>query len=504
MSDKSFKQSPDVAGVTAHDQLSESREGVSIWVWLLFSLLVLLALAVIFVLPRMVEQYELPFAQRAESPAPGSVVGSAPVVNPVSPFDEAQRARQRREAQDVLSSLLTHQRTLDDLGVEHWAAESYERAVEAARAGDTHYRSGEFAQALEAYREGERLLGGLVEEVPARFEASMEAGQIALSEPAPLRAEEQYQLALMLDPDSEEAARGLERALSLEEVESLVNAAERLQRERQLSRAEERLQEALELDPEHERAGRLLARNEELRIEADFTHTMSRGFSLLQNNEPDRAIEAFQRALDIRPDAEQAREAIRNTRAQLTNAAIAQYRSQALVYEEEERWEAAVNEYRAALNLDSNLVFASEGLDYAERRLQLDRLLEEALANPRRLGQQEVFDYTMEVYRTGRDLDERGPRLARQLDALEDLLVEAREPVSVSLRSDNRTRVTIYQVGELGQFDNTRLDLRPGRYVAVGTRPGYRDVRTEFEVGFGSDPGTVTVICEEPVSGRSG
>jgi len=56
----------------------------------------------------------------------------------------------------------------------------------------------------------------------------------------------------------------------------------------------------------------------------------------------------------------------------------------------------------------------------------------------------------------------------------------------------------------LGKFEQTTLSLKPGRYVAVGKRIGYREVRTEFVVGFGQTPNSVSVKCEERIaaSGR--
>ncbi|ALO47573.1 hypothetical protein PS2015_2946 [Pseudohongiella spirulinae] len=66
--------------------------------------------------------------------------------------------------------------------------------------------------------------------------------------------------------------------------------------------------------------------------------------------------------------------------------------------------------------------------------------------------------------------------------------------------SDNATQVTIYRVGELGAFSQTTLMLTPGRYVAVGTRPGYRDVREEFVVGIDDQPEAVVVQCSEQLA----
>jgi len=41
--------------------------------------------------------------------------------------------------------------------------------------------------------------------------------------------------------------------------------------------------------------------------------------------------------------------------------------------------------------------------------------------------------------------------------------------------------------------------LRPGLYVAVGIRPGYRDVRVEFRVSPEVEMLPIVVQCEEPI-----
>jgi hypothetical protein len=92
-----------------------------------------------------------------------------------------------------------------------------------------------------------------------------------------------------------------------------------------------------------------------------------------------------------------------------------------------------------------------------------------------------------------------GPRLAEQRDELSRLLKRAATPVPVELVSDNVTTVSIYKVGALGAFTTRRLELRPGTYVAVGARPGYRDVRLEFRVAPEIDMEPVVVRCEEPI-----
>jgi len=60
------------------------------------------------------------------------------------------------------------------------------------------------------------------------------------------------------------------------------------------------------------------------------------------------------------------------------------------------------------------------------------------------------------------------------------------------------------RIGQLGLFEQTSLALKPGNYVAVGRRNGYREVRREFTVGFGKTPEQVIVQCEERVYATNG
>ena len=96
-------------------------------------------------------------------------------------------------------------------------------------------------------------------------------------------------------------------------------------------------------------------------------------------------------------------------------------------------------------------------------------------------------------------MPEIGPRLGEQRDELSRLLKRAATPLTVSFVSDNVTDVSIYKVGKLGSFETHQLDLRPGTYVAVGSRPGYRDVRLEFRSGPEIELRPVVVRCEEAI-----
>ncbi|MGB5612173.1 MAG: hypothetical protein WBM67_05910, partial [Sedimenticolaceae bacterium] len=75
----------------------------------------------------------------------------------------------------------------------------------------------------------------------------------------------------------------------------------------------------------------------------------------------------------------------------------------------------------------------------------------------------------------------------------------ASTPVTVTLKSDGATDVVVYRVGRLGRFDSYQLELLPGDYTIVGSRPGYRDVRKVISLRPGVRVPPLQLRCEEAI-----
>ncbi len=471
--------------------------------WLGVGALAVVALAVIFVLPNMVGEYEPSPERRAAVNRPASAPADAvqqASANAISPFTAAQRAIQRKEAQDVLAELLEAQAELTARAVESWSNTDYQAALVEAQTGDDAYLEQDFVAARANYQAGLDRLQALLERVPRVLEQYLVDGEAALEAGDSELAQEKFSIALRLDPESEDARIGQQRAENLDEVNAILADAGELRDAGRLEEARDRYGEALNLDPQNRKARELLEATRRQLVENRFARIMSEGYSLFQNDQPEQAIEAFQRAAALGINRDQAAAAIQQTRDAVALVEISRIRDQADEAESAEQWQQVVGAYEQALEIDPNLVFAQQGLDYAGKRLRLDQLLEAAIASPERLADDEVYQQTLDIYYTGRGLQPAGQRLLSQLDRLEVLLENSQIPITVTFLSDNATRVTLLRHQELGTFEATSLPLKPGRYVAVGVRQGYRDVREEFLVGFGQTPEAVVVRCEEEVA----
>lgn len=479
--------------------LTRTENKPPVWMWIGLGVLAITALLVIFVLPALVQEYELPLERRVDTQAaiPASNTPEAPAV---SPFEEAQRAIQRKEAQDILAELLDHQSELDRLEVTTWAEDAYNAALEQASIGDEYYRTQEFISASTAYGNARDQLAGLLETTPDVLATTLAAGEQALLDEDSALAEDRFSLALVLGPENEAAQIGLERARALDEVLELIAQAESHIEEGALEQAQLALGEAADMDPYNEMIPERIAEVATQISANEFNRIMSSGYALLAQGQPQEAIAAFERAAGMGVNEQQARAAILQTETEVANAEISLAREQIAAAEASEQWQDAVTHYETILGIDSNLTFAIEGKDYAAKRAQLDRLLVNAIDNPERFADDAVYQQTVDVYFTGRAIENPGPRLSEQLDELQVLLENSQVPRTVTLVSDNLTEVTVLREADLGLFEQTTLSLIPGNYVAIGRRAGYREVRKEFTVGFGQTPERIVVRCEERVA----
>lgn len=468
-------------------------------VWVGLGVLGIVALFVVFVLPTIVAEYELPLERRIESTSASVSQTAANPVSTISPFEEAQRSLQRKNAQDVLAELLDSQRNLEAQQVEQWGQVEYSAALAQASIGDEYYRNQDFQLARDAYAAGRDGLTRLIESIPVVLSQTLVDAQKALEDGDSALALDRFELARLLDPDNEAVQIGIARARTLDEVIALLETADQQLEDGSLESARTSYRAALNLDTYNDYAREQIADVSRRITENEFASIMSSGYTRLQSGEPEAAIAEFQRAAAIGINTDQALAAIVQAENDIANVEITRLRALISSAEEDENWQQAVTHYDQVLAIDNNLVFAVEGRDYAAKRAQLDSLLVNAIANPERFAEDAVFQETRDVYFTGRAIEPAGPKLQQQLDQLQVLLENSQVPIDVQLVSDNLTEVTLLRVGNLGVFQQQSLSLKPGRYVAVGKRTGFREVREEFMVGFGQTPSSVTVRCDEPV-----
>jgi len=399
----------------------------------------------------------------------------------------------------ILGELLSDFETLERRAVQRWAAVAYRRAQDFYKKGDDAYLRKEWAAAEVHYLDALSVLEPLFDQVEPEFQKALTGASVAFEAGDRAEALRLFELAVAITPNSPAAREGYERAKNLETVLQLVDQGLEYEEELELDAAEASFQQAVDLDPDWMPAQEGVDRVRITRTKIQFDSRMSEGIEALAIGDYLGARAAFRMAEQLIPGSPEPADGLLQVDQGLRLDNINTLEQEALALERSEHWDAAAKTYEEILKVDSNLSFAMDGLAKSHRMSELHMQLDDYIKDPDRLAVPSVMKRATTLLVNVTRMAEIGPRLEGQRDELSRLLKRAATPVSIELVSDNLTSVSIYKVGVLGNFANTRLDLPPGTYVAVGVRPGYRDVRLEFRVAPEIDMQPVVVQCEEPI-----
>lgn len=438
-----------------------------------------------------------------QSPANPEAQPQRPNADPIAtgdaPLAEQQMATARRGAQDILARIVAKQAFLQTRHVTKWASADYQRAVASAEQGDLLYRQRNFVQAQQQYLDSETRLNAIDARIAPLIEAALAEGLAAINVGNADKAKASFDLVLLIKPDHTAAQAGLQRATQLPTVLALVTDADKKLTAGEHSAALTLFQQALSIDPKFEPAINGAKQASGIIKQGKFQVAMNSGYASLEQADYASAMRAFRQAVNIDPGSKAAGAALAQAQNEINQIQVRALLATAADREQQERWSEAISTYDEILNTDSSVVAATVGKIRSQARATLDSDLEKISMDPLRLSAPGVYSQAQQLLRDAARIQSRGPQLSNQISRLEELLIFATTPLSITLQSDNATTVTLLRVGELGRFNQKVIALKPGNYVAEGIRAGYRDVRVDFLVDTQRALSPVLVACREPI-----
>ena len=457
------------------------------------AVLVVLALATIFVLPALVPEPSLQDEPGAQAPANTTSPTS------VKPSAAAEKTHYRQESQNVLAQIIGIRDRLLGQGVETWAAVEFKQALDQVAAGDEQYQYGEYNTALDAYQQALGGLESLEQLGQAKLERALLDGQAAIESLNINTATVAIELASAIAASDPQVTALVTRLAVLPQVSELVTRGEEAAALDQLEAARDALQQAVTLDPAHQRAAQGLANTRSGLTDATFRQHMSRGYAALEAGDYATARSAFGAASAVRPGDPAIAQALAQVGNRESQTGVNERLRQAAALEADESWQDAVTLYQALLTEDPSLSEARVRLVPSQVRAALDADLAGYIEDPLRLSNAKTYRQAQARLADARGIGDGGPRLAGQIETLDRLLVAAVSSIEVQFRSDNLTEVTLFRIAQLGRFQTHSMKLKPGRYIVGGTRKGFRDVRVEFTITGAEDVDPIVVACEESI-----
>ena len=464
-----------------------------------FALLVLGAIAgyVFLYLP---DRLDAPAPIAGTPPAPDAkpVPRARPSPDIVAPFEAAELARAREQANATLAEFAALELKLDqEMNIDAWGAADLARIKDGAAKGDQMFREGQFQAALDEYAAAKVALAELAERGNALFDAALAAGRDALVRLDHAEAVASFGQALEIRPGNVDATAGAERASRLPAILELLREHDRAILRGEYATAADILGRVRTLDPAtaglDEKISSVAAKQSEERRKA----LLSEGFTALERDDYEAARTAFDDVLARNPTDADALAGIQQTEQAELLAEVDRLRQTGRRQKEQGLWSEALATYDAALAIDPNLRFARDGKERIATRVALIDAMARFIDDPGLLSADDEFAAAKTALdRASAEVDA-GSAFDAQVARLRTIVETGSVPVPLVIVSDNATEIVIHKVGVIGAVVRSELMLRPGRYVIVGSRDGCRDVRKEIILDRDSEP--VDVRCSERI-----
>ena len=479
---------PEDAVVETAEKAARPRASAGAWV----GLIVLLAAvaAVFLVLPSFVKPLDR--SEKAERPKsaalPAAVISGLPDPALVAQF-ENEDARFRTLLEE-----------LETQGGGIWGGSTFAAAKSLGALALEAEASRDYALALDRIGVAFQRLSRIAEERPQILARQLRDGDAALDAGRLEVARQAYQLAQRIDPSDEAAGKGLARVVALGPVLPALVEAETAALTLDHLRALTRYEEVLRADPANRIAREGVAKARVAIGSDQYAREIGNALSALRAGRTKEARAAVTRAATLRPGAAELPQILAQIDAAGERRDLGVVRAEILELENAERWSEALLRYDALLARDTTLKFARDGRIRVAPRAELARRIESLLASPARLAAPEVRREAERLLSQSSSINEKKVVLQAQSDRLREALRLYETPVVAVIESDGLTLVSVQRVGNFGSFTRRELSLKPGRYVAIGSRAGFRDVRQEFIVTPTSTDIVVTVKCTEAIS----
>ena len=437
--------------------------------------------------------------------APGvsdvSVSRSSPAVTaePASIISEEEKQQQAlfNERYIEFSRALEE---LDSQAAGVWGGESFGAAKSMGELALAASSARDLSLALDRLGLAMQRLTRVANERPATLAKLLDTANMAIDDGRLEIARQSLERALLIDPEHAPAIRGLARIVALGPLLPALVEAETAQLAYDNLRALTLYEQVLRADAENARARDGAARARRALSSDRYAAAIGESLAALRAGRSEAARDALSRARALRSDGAEIGALQAELAAVGERSDLQEERNRIRELEQAENWGDALKAYEGLLAKDRSLEFARSGRNRVVPRAELSRRLDGLIGTPARLSAPEVRREAERLLAEAARVKGDAPVLRSQVEQLNTALQIYDKPIKTVFQSDGQTRIVVQRIGIFGTFTRKELQLKPGRYVVVGTREGFRDVRREINVTPNEPQVVVDVRCTELIS----
>lgn len=230
-------------------------------------------------------------------------------------------------------------------------------------------------------------------------------------------------------------------------------------------------------------------------LQSESIDLVSKGYAALANGDGKTAIRRFEAALIQEPSNVGAQRGLDEAKSLDRDQQVRISRLALTAAETAEDWEQARAHMLEIRSIRENPSLYGSEIDRVEQWIRIENKLDGFIASPGSLSdpnqRHSIRDFLDSL--TG----SYGTRIDNKVGAANHLFMDWTTPVTVTLRSDNKTDVRISPGRSLGMFRQITLTVFPGSYEIIGRRDGFHEVAHTIKVLPNDPPIDLTVKADE-------
>ena len=258
------------------------------------------------------------------------------------------------------------------------------------------------------------------------------------------------------------------------------------------------LQNLISINPNLSQEKADLARLQGEVRQAEFARLMAVALVAYDSGNTDSALQALNEADKTVPNSA----AVSELRQQISTENMAKSQAKLLrqiqMTQQLDDWQTTALLAQKGVQQYPNNVSLQETLTLSNTVIETQNTLQKILAAPERLADENIRRYAKAQLQNAESLLALSATLAQQSQTLNAVLAEQTAPITITVRSDNRSSLSVQGVGKMGQVTQRTLNLAPGTYVFIAQRQGYQTKRQTVKVVPNIDI-VVDLACDERI-----
>lgn len=354
----------------------------------------------------------------------------------------------------------------------------------------------EYPGAVNMVEEALQSAEALQQAIADSFQAALSDANAAFINDNALQAKAFIDKVLRLNGNSVDAAALHARIVVLPEVLQLFKVAVEMEAQNQLQDLQKTLQKIVTLDPYRLLVAERLATLSEQIKRAQYNTHLRQASDYIKAQNSQAAREEVAKAKALYPGQQDTSVLTSQIETIEKNRRINALLQEAEILVQQDNWPAVMARFDQILTEDASNRAAINGRDKANKIISANNRVVNILNRQIRLQDANVYQKTIEFIDLIEPLAQDSGTLAASIGTLEQRLELWQRKVTVIVRSDGKSQVSVRRVGQVGITKEKEISLRPGNYDFECNRTGYQSKIVEHFVPPGQNGTTVSISCD--------